>query len=56
MPEMARLHESIKERWEGVNKSYVHPVKGKINIMKMTDTYMQNYLQDCFNHNVLFME
>ena len=38
MPEMVRLHGSVKDIWEGINESYV------ITIMKKTDTYMPTLL------------
>ena len=41
---MVRLHGSVKEIWEGINESYVHPVKDQITIMKKTDTYMPTLL------------
>ena len=41
---MVRLHGSVKEPWKGVNKSYVHPVKDQITIMKKTDNYMPTLL------------
>ena len=44
MPEMVRLHGSVREIWESINKSYVHPVKDKITVMKNTDTYMPTLL------------
>ena len=44
MPEMVRLHRSIREIWEGVNKSYIHPVKDQVTNMKKTDTYMLTLL------------
>jgi hypothetical protein len=31
MTEMVRLHGSVKEIWEGINESYVHPVTYQIN-------------------------
>ena len=44
MPEMVRLHESVKKIWEGVNESYIHP-DNQITIMKKTDTYMPTLLK-----------
>ena len=40
IPELVQLHDSVKEIWEGINKSYVHPVKDQISNMEKTDTYM----------------
>ena len=34
MPEIVRLHGSVKEIWEGVNESYLHPVKDQITVME----------------------
>ena len=44
MTEMVRLHGSVKEIWEGINESYVHPVTYQITIMKKTNTYMPTLL------------
>ena len=39
MPEKVRLHGSVIEIWEGVNESYVHPVRDEITVTKKMDTY-----------------
>ena len=53
MTEMVRLHGSVKEIWEGINESYVHPVTFQITIMKKLILACQHFLQSSFNHNVL---
>ena len=44
MPEMVRLHGSVKEIWEDVNKSDVHPIKDQIIIMNKTDSCIPTLL------------
>ena len=46
MPEMVRLNCSVKETWEGITESYVHPVKDQITIIEKTDTYMPTLLTE----------
>ena len=44
MPEMVRLHGSVKEIRKGMNEKYIHPVKDQITITKKTDSYMPTLL------------
>ena len=53
MTEMVRLHGSVTEIWEGVNKCYVHLIKDQITVMKKTDTYMPILLTRLLHNNVL---
>ena len=48
IPEMIRLHGSVKEIWRDVNERFVLPVKDQVTIMKKTDANMPTLLT-CFN-------
>ena len=53
MPYMVRLHQSVKEIWEGVNESYGQHVKDQITVLRNLKLTWQHCSASCINQNVL---